>query len=173
MNRSPPVKPIATTTSLVQNGHSRIPGRKKIKRIKFISETADQTACPGNYPTISPRGYFCIKVLLGFQTLCSLIDYSQTFFSWTKLDLSKMYFKETVTEFGSCKLFLFCNFSCQAFFFFPSSSQTHRLLLRISHSSPPEKNPKQLIFCVWALMQCNQRDKRTTSNMLRSFYTCF
>lgn len=32
MNRSPPVKPIATTTSLVQNGHSRIPGRKKIKK---------------------------------------------------------------------------------------------------------------------------------------------
>lgn len=26
------MKPIATTTSLVQNGHSRIPGRKKIKK---------------------------------------------------------------------------------------------------------------------------------------------
>lgn len=146
MNRSPPVKPIATTTSLVQNGHSRIPGRKKIKRIKFISETADQTACPGNYPTISPRGYFCIKVLLGFQTLCSLIDYSQTFFSWTKLDLSKMYFKETVTEFGSCKLFLFCNFSCQAFFFFPlfkSNTQTSA-----SHITffPTRKKPKTTDF---------------------------
>ena len=32
MNSSPPVKPIATTTSLVQNGHSKIPGREKIKK---------------------------------------------------------------------------------------------------------------------------------------------
>lgn len=53
-----------------------------------------------------------------------------------------MYCKETVTEFGSCQLFLFCNFSCLAFFF-PSSRQTHRLLLHVSHSSPPEKKPKQ------------------------------